>query len=82
MSQTKKELLLSSTADAVLDLLYEDRKDDQELNKKDVSKLIKNGEVKPFELVRVFMDHVISEFEDHGVQVTKEEKTDFVMSIT
>ena len=62
MLKYAKGLLLASTQDAVKDLLYYDRKEDEELSVADVEQLIDTGKVKLCELVDTFRDTILEHF--------------------
>jgi len=66
MSSTlsKKELFLGIVQDTVTNLLYYDRKDDEQLSCNDISTLIDNGEVSLKELIDAFKKKIIQNYPD------------------
>lgn len=63
-ARSKKELLLASIDDAVSDILYYDRKEDEELSAEDVDALIGWGGVTLTEMVEAFRNAVKGAFPD------------------
>lgn len=58
----KKEEFLNAIEDAVADLFYYDRKDDEDLNLKDLNKLLESGEITLEEIVKTFENEIIKNF--------------------
>lgn len=54
--QTKKEILFDTVEDLVVDFLYYDRKEDEELRIGDIDDMIHSGEVTMGEILEVFTE--------------------------
>ena len=61
---TKKELLIASVHQLAIDVLYYDRKNDEELSADDVEQLINSGQVELRELVSEFHFAILEYFPD------------------
>lgn len=55
---TRKEKILGLVSDAVSDLMYYDRKEDDDLPRGSIQEAIENGEITVDEMVRAFRDAI------------------------
>lgn len=60
----KLNKLLSFTQDSIVDLLYYDRKECEEISREDVDNLIKSGELTPNKLKEAFCNAIDEVFEN------------------
>ena len=63
---SKKQLILDSVKDLVSDLMFYDRKEDEDLSVKDIEESFKSGEVTISEVVEIFRIQLTNEIDLGG----------------
>ena len=72
--KSKKEYLMGAVDDLVLDLVYYNRKEDEDLSREDVDEMFRNGEVTPKEIIDAFSKELNKYCEVLGVDELNEKE--------